>query len=88
MNMGWNNWRPSGEGDETRNRLAAWSLILSQQTAPDDYFGNMSSWSVVRVGEELPNLRAAITWLLGSGERELGPCDSWPQRRTSGPSGT
>jgi hypothetical protein len=58
----------NGEGEETRNRLAAWSLILSQQTAPDDYFGNMSSWSVARVGEELPNLRAAITWLLARGE--------------------
>ena len=58
----------NGEGEETRNRLAAWSLILSQQIAPDDYFGNMSSWSVARVGEELPNLRAAITWLLARGE--------------------
>ena len=58
----------NGEGDETRNRLAAWSLLLSQQIAPDDYFGNMSSWSVARVGEELPNLRAAITWLLARGE--------------------
>jgi predicted ATPase len=58
----------TGEGEETRNRLAAWSLILSQQTAPDDYFGNMSSWSLARVGEELPNLRAAITWLLTRGK--------------------
>src|SRR5215218_7586944 len=58
----------SNEGEETRNRLAAWSLILSQQTAPDEYLGNMSPWSVKRVGEELPNLRAAITWLLARGE--------------------
>src|SRR5688572_3290533 len=28
----------------------------------------MSSWSVARVGEELPNLRATITWLLARGE--------------------
>jgi predicted ATPase/class 3 adenylate cyclase len=75
-----------GEGEETRNRLAVWTLILSQQTAPDDYFGNMSSWSVARVGEELPNLRAAITWLLARGEatralRLLGAAeDYWLQR--------
>src|SRR5215217_8040505 len=81
----------NGEGEETRNRLAAWSLILSQQTAPDDYFGNMSSWSVARVGEELPNLRAAITWLLARGEATralrllVAAEDYWLQRHITNP---
>jgi hypothetical protein len=58
----------SGEEDATRDRLAAWSLLLSQQTAPDEYFGKMSTWSMTRVDEELPNLRAVVTWLLARGE--------------------
>jgi predicted ATPase/transcriptional regulator with XRE-family HTH domain len=81
----------SGEGEATRSRLATWSLLLSQETAPDDYFGNMSTWSVVRVDEELPNLRAAIAWLFARGEitRALrllvAAEDYWLQRHISNP---
>jgi predicted ATPase/transcriptional regulator with XRE-family HTH domain len=80
-----------GEGEATRNRLATWSLMLSQETAPDDYFGNMSTWSVVRVDEELPNLRAAITWLFARGEATralrvlVAAEDYWLQRHITNP---
>ena len=36
--------------------------------SPTDFGGDMSPGWVARLDEELPNLRAAITWLLARGE--------------------
>ena len=54
----------SGEGEATRDRLAAWSLALAEQAEPAQYGGNISPAWIVRLDQELPNLRAAVTWLL------------------------
>ena len=80
----------SGEGDATRDRLAAWCLILAEQAEPDDYFGETCRpWWVARLDEELPNLRAAVTWLLARGEATralrllVAAEDFWTQRHLS-----
>jgi non-specific serine/threonine protein kinase len=54
----------SGEGDATRDRLAAWCLALVEQFEPAQFGGNIAPTGIARLEEELPNLRAAITWLL------------------------
>ncbi|MGH2616339.1 MAG: ATP-binding protein, partial [Thermomicrobiales bacterium] len=58
----------SSEGDSTRDRLAAWCLVLAEQTEPVDFGGSMSPTWATRLDEELPNLRAAVDWLLARGE--------------------
>ena len=88
--MGWNNWTASGEGDATRDRLAAWCLALAEQAEPDQSSAaHMSPEWVARLDEELPNLRAAITWLLARGEATralrllVAAEDFWTQRHLS-----
>jgi predicted ATPase/class 3 adenylate cyclase len=61
----------SGEGDATRDRLAAWCLALVEQFEPALFSGNIAPTGAARLEEELPNLRAAITWLLDRGEAAL-----------------
>ena len=77
----------SGTGEETRRRLAAWCLALAEAAQPDLIGGSMQPHWVIRLDDELPNLRAAVTWLL---ERKEGQTalrlltaaeDYWSQRR-------
>ena len=76
----------SGEGDATRDRLAKWCLALAEEVRPDVNGGEMQPRSVERFHEELPNVRAAVTWLLDHGEatpvlRLLAATeDYWTQR--------
>jgi predicted ATPase len=58
----------SGEGDVTRDRLAAWCLALAELTEPEVFEGEMSPASVARLDAEMPNLRATVTWLLARGQ--------------------
>jgi predicted ATPase len=68
----------SGEGEARRSQLAAWGLALAEQAEPVVFGGDMSPEWMIRLNEELPNLRAAINWLLGCwrGERRRGRCGS------------
>src|SRR5829696_679873 len=77
----------SGTEEETRQRLAAWCLALAEAAQPDLIGGSMQPDWVIRLDNELPNLRAAVTWLL---ERDGGRAalrllaaaeDYWSQRR-------
>ena len=77
----------SGIGEETRRRLAAWCLALAEAAQPDLIGGSMQPHWVILLDDELPNLRAAVTWLL---ERKEGQTalrlltaaeDYWSQRR-------
>ena len=75
----------SGEGEATRDRLAAWSLTLAEQAEPVAFGGIIRPWAD-RLDEELPNLRAAVTWLLARGEATralrllVAAEDFWTQR--------
>ena len=62
----------SGEGEATRDRLAAWCLALVEQFEPALCGGNIAPAGVARLDEELPNLRAAVTWLLDAGGGDAG----------------
>jgi predicted ATPase/DNA-binding XRE family transcriptional regulator len=79
----------SGEGDATRDRLAAWCLALIEQAQPVAFGGAMSSEWVTRLDQELPNLRTAVNWFLARGEatqavRLLAAAeDFWTQRHLS-----
>jgi predicted ATPase len=77
----------SGEGEESRRRLAAWCLALAEVAQPEFIGGSMQPRWVARLDNELPNIRAAVNWLLERGE---GPTalrlltaaeDYWSQRR-------
>jgi predicted ATPase/class 3 adenylate cyclase len=77
----------SGYGEESRRRLATWCLTLAEAAQPDLIGGSMQPRWVVRLDDELPNLRAAVNWLLERGEgrtalRLLAAAeDFWSQRR-------
>jgi predicted ATPase/class 3 adenylate cyclase len=79
----------SGEEEETRRRLAAWCLALAEEAQPDVPGRTLPPSWVARLNEELPNLRAAVTWLLDHGEatrvlRLLAATeDYWTQQHTS-----
>jgi predicted ATPase/DNA-binding XRE family transcriptional regulator len=79
----------SGESDATRGRLAAWCLALAERAEPVDFGGDMLPAWVARLDEELPNLRAAVDWLLERGEATralrllVATEDFWTQRLTS-----
>src|SRR5215212_6289537 len=79
----------SGEGEETRRRLAAWCLFLAEEAQPDVPGRTLPPYWVARLNEELPNLRAAVGWLLDHGEatrvlRLLAATeDYWTQQHTS-----
>jgi non-specific serine/threonine protein kinase len=77
----------SGKGEESRRRLAAWCLALAEAAQPQLIGGSMQPRWVARLDNELPNIRAAVNWLLERGE---GPTalrlltaaeDYWSQRR-------
>ena len=57
----------SGETEETRRRLAEWCLSLAEEARPTSPGKAAAAW-VARLNEELPNLRAAVNWLLDHGE--------------------
>jgi predicted ATPase len=58
----------SGETEEIRRRLAEWCLSLAEEARPDVPGKTLPPHWVVRLNEELPNLRAAVNWLLDHGE--------------------
>jgi predicted ATPase/DNA-binding XRE family transcriptional regulator len=76
----------SDEGDGIRDGLAAWILDLTEQAEPVAFGSIISPEWADRLNEELPNLRAAVTWLLarGEGARALrllvAAEDFWTQR--------
>jgi non-specific serine/threonine protein kinase len=53
-----------GEADETRDRLASWGVALAEQVEPDGLLGGIAPEPIARLEDELPNLRAVVTWLL------------------------
>jgi tetratricopeptide (TPR) repeat protein len=58
----------SGEGETIRERQAAWCLTMAEAAESDLNNGRRHrSWNR-RLDIELPNIRAAITWLLGHGK--------------------
>jgi predicted ATPase/class 3 adenylate cyclase len=79
----------SSETEETRQRLAAWCLSLAEEMQPDLFGGTLPLHAVIRLQEELPNLRAGITWLLDHEEATkalrllTATEDYWTQRHTS-----
>jgi predicted ATPase/class 3 adenylate cyclase len=79
----------SGEAEEIRRRLAAWCLSLAEKMQPKPFGGPLPLHSVIRLHEELPNLRAAVTWLLDHGEATkvlrllTATEDYWTQRHLS-----
>ena len=74
---------------ETASRPGAWPW--SSRPSPTTLGGNMSPVWVARLDEELPNLRAAVTWLLARGEATralrllVAAEDFWTQRHLSDP---
>jgi predicted ATPase/transcriptional regulator with XRE-family HTH domain len=79
----------SGESDATRDRLAAWCLALAEQAEPAEFGGDISPKWVIRLDEELANLRAAVNWLLAGREAKralrllVAAEDFWTQRLVS-----
>src|ERR671912_142500 len=77
----------SGKGEEGRRRLAAWCLALAEAAQPELIGGSMQPRWVARLDNELPNIRAAVNWLLerGEGRTALRPLtaieDYWSRRR-------
>src|SRR5215217_3459708 len=77
----------SGKGEASRRRLAAWCLGLAEAAQPDLIGGSMQPRWVGLLDNELPNIRAAVNWLLERGEgrtalRLLTAAeDYWSQRR-------
>jgi predicted ATPase/class 3 adenylate cyclase len=77
----------SGQGEESRRQFAAWCLALAEAAQPALIGGSMQPRWVACLDNELPNIRAAINWLLERGE---GPTalrlltaaeDYWSRRR-------
>src|SRR5215203_655623 len=77
----------SGKGEASRRRLAAWCLALAEAAQPELIGGSMQSRWVGLLDNELPNIRAAVNWLLERGEgrtalRLLTSAeDYWSRRR-------
>jgi predicted ATPase/transcriptional regulator with XRE-family HTH domain len=62
------NLENSGEGETIRERQAAWCLALAEAAETDLNSGRQHQSWIRRLDIELPNIRAAITWLLGHGQ--------------------
>ena len=79
----------SGEMEETQRRLADWCVSLAEEVQPAFPAGTMQPRWVGRLHDELPNLRAAVTWLLDHGEATqvlrlvAATEDYWLQQHTS-----
>jgi non-specific serine/threonine protein kinase len=79
----------SGEADVIRRRLADWCLSLAEEAQPDVPGKTLAPHWVVRLHEELPNLRAAVTWMLDQGKAKhvlrllAATEDYWTQRHSS-----
>jgi predicted ATPase len=58
----------SAEATATQHRHASWYLSLAETAGPDLTAGTRYTEWLRRLDEELPNLRAALAWLLASGE--------------------
>jgi predicted ATPase/class 3 adenylate cyclase len=58
----------SDKGEESRRRLASWCLALAEAAQPELIGGSMQPRWVVLLDNELPNIRAAVNWLLERGE--------------------
>jgi tetratricopeptide (TPR) repeat protein len=59
----------SGEADELGRRHAAWYLSLAERAAPELLGPDQRQW-VERLDRDLPNLRAALEWMIEHGEPE------------------
>ena len=77
------------EAEEIRQRLTDWCLALAEQAEPAQFFGDISLAGMLRLEEELPNLRTAVNWLLAQGETTralrllVAAEDFWTQRHVS-----
>ena len=77
------------EGEAIRQRLAGWCLALAEQAEPAHFWGTSSPAGMLRLEEELPNLRTAVNWLLARGEATralrllVAAEDFWTQRHLS-----
>jgi predicted ATPase/DNA-binding CsgD family transcriptional regulator/DNA-binding XRE family transcriptional regulator len=58
----------SGESDATHDRLASWGVALAERVEPDGLLGGIAPEPIAQLQEELPNLRAAVAWLLAREE--------------------
>jgi predicted ATPase/DNA-binding XRE family transcriptional regulator len=58
----------SNEVEDAWSSLAAWCLSLAEASQPDVPGATMLPQKVARFHEELPNVFAAVTWLLDHGE--------------------
>jgi predicted ATPase/DNA-binding XRE family transcriptional regulator len=63
--------RASGEEALVRTRHLDWAVRLAEQAEPRLWTFGQRSW-LERLDLELPNLRAALTWSLESGQTEAG----------------
>jgi len=63
--------RASGEAPLLRTRHLAWAVDLVAQGGPQLVTADRKRWSE-RLSRDLPNLRAALTWSLESGDIESG----------------
>ena len=59
----------SGEADELGHRHAAWYFSLAERAAPELLGPEQRRW-VERLDRDLPNLRAALAWMIEHGEAE------------------
>jgi non-specific serine/threonine protein kinase len=79
------------EVEEAWSSLASWCLSLAETSQPDIPGATMLSRKVARFHEELPNVFAAVTWLLDHGEatrvlRLLAATESyWLQQQRHNP---
>ena len=63
----WERMEESGEVASLRDRHAAWCLAFAEPVEQELMGPNQAVW-FARLDEELPNLRAALTWFLAQGE--------------------
>jgi predicted ATPase/DNA-binding CsgD family transcriptional regulator len=70
----WEQLTASGEEEETRRRHAMWCLALAERCNIRDRTSDEVRLRLDRLEAERDNLRAALAWLLDSGENETALC--------------
>jgi non-specific serine/threonine protein kinase len=63
--------KESEEADTIQHRHATFFLVLAEKADPELRKANQAAW-VERLEKEYENLRTALSWVLGSGQIELG----------------
>jgi non-specific serine/threonine protein kinase len=66
----WEQLAASGEEEETRRRHAMWCLALAERSSISDRTSSDVRLDLDRLEAERDNMRAAMAWLLDSGETE------------------